>query len=552
MKISTLLILISTLNVAYLAPISPNFDFKISSIHKLLTDQSNTCTEIIEFFINRCKKFNPLIKALNTLNENALKEAQELDNYNKNHQKFKGPLHCIPVLIKDNIDVSGLPTTGGINALRNSFPQTDAPLVKSLKNAGAIILAKANMAELAMGTRYESEIGGACQNPYDFLLTCGASSSGSAAGVSAALAPISIGSDTDASIMNPASFCGVFGLRPPINDLNTNGVIPLFTKQDTVGPIAKHLDDLVLTYSVLKGDDGIFTRYLNTENSKKYRILNLINFFDPFNLTLSAFDATFYYYFDDAVNKSMKIAFENIKKLSNNFELVDGRLNQSFFNDFSDKAAQILQSQFVSCAPCFFTIELNEFFKKSGPNVAFHSIGEFLASKDLSEFWKQFFEKSGDFDLNGNCSKECEVYDKAIGEFKRDFVSKWFDNFVVDVILLPTMTNLPGKINEIDETRADAMFISSYSGFAALNLPVGFSEVTKNAPDGLPVGLTLLATPGKIEDAFKVAKIYSGQFIKVKLVPKNIESGSQRNSFNFILIPFYLMFSIFFSYFEYD
>ena len=105
-----------------------------------------------------------------------------------------------------------------------------------------------------MGARYESEIGGACHNPYAFSHSCGASSSGSAAGVSAGLSPISLGSDTDASILNPASFCGVYGLRPPTNALDLAGVTPLFSRQDTVGPIAKHLDDLVMTYSVLKGD----------------------------------------------------------------------------------------------------------------------------------------------------------------------------------------------------------------------------------------------------------------------------------------------------------
>lgn len=312
-----------------------------------------------------------------------------------------------------------------------------------------------------------------------------------------------------------------------------------------MGPLAKHLDDLVLTYSVLKSDEGVFSRYSQVSVGKKYRILVLRNFFEPFNVTLDNFGATFFYYLDDFVNKSMQNAMENMRNVG--FELVEARLNASHFSEMILNVVQILEAQFSTCAPCFFAVDLNLFFKNSGPNVAFHSLAEFLASPLLSQFWKGFF--SGGFDLNGDCIPECAAYDGAIRVFKRDFVRKWFDSYGVDVAVLPTMVNLPERIDEVDETRAGAMFIASYSGFAALNLPVAFSEETLEMPDGLPVGLAVLAPPEKIEDAFAIAKIYSEKFVRVKITPKNIDlvlNASDRDPINFKLL-FGMLTLIFFS-----
>ena len=280
---------------------------------------------------------------------------------------------------------------------------------------------------------------------------------------------------------------------------------------------------------------AIFARYQQVSDARKIRVLHLGNFFQPFNVTLSSLGATFFYFLDEAVNKSMQNALVNIEKLG--FELIDARLNESHFGELIQNVAQIIEAQFSTCAPCFFTVDLNRFLNNSGPSAPFHGIGEFLASPVLANFWKEFFSGSGAFDLNGDCSKECAVYDSAIRVFKADFVRRWFDSFGADVAVLPTMTNLPERIGEVDETRAGASFLSSYSAFAALNLPIDFSGEMIGAPDGLPIGLTVLAPPEKIEQAFAFAKMYSEAFIRVKVTPQNLNSA-ERASFNFFFILF--------------
>lgn len=202
LTIFTLILSSKFLNTAYIASHSNNiadeskFDsFQVAKIHHLIEHENWTCVDIVNYFMRRSLHYNPLLNALINYNSNALKEAHELDIfYNRKQkndgQKFMGPLHCVPFVVKDIIDVSQVPTTGGIRALRHSVPNKDALVVDRLRRAGAIIVSKANLAELAVGEEYISEMGGECHNPFDLRRTCGASSSGSAAAISAAFSII--------------------------------------------------------------------------------------------------------------------------------------------------------------------------------------------------------------------------------------------------------------------------------------------------------------------------------------------------------------------------
>ena len=126
-------------------------------------------------------------------------------------------------MVKDNIDVRKIPTTGGIKALRYSIPNTDAIIIEKLRLEGAIVIAKSNLAKLGSG-KYESELGGSCKNPWDPSRTCGLSSAGAGAGIAAGIAVIGIGFDTEGSLMSPSTSCGIFGLRPSIGELSTTGI----------------------------------------------------------------------------------------------------------------------------------------------------------------------------------------------------------------------------------------------------------------------------------------------------------------------------------------
>lgn len=198
----------------------------ISSVHHALYTGLNTCYDIVSSFLSRIEALNPKINAIISLNSNALTQAQTLDQQ-LSIGNASQPLFCIPILLKDNYDTMDMKTTGGSLALQNSQPTIDAPAVMALKNAGAIILGKANLHELALEGISVSSLGGQTINPYDSSRTPGGSSGGSAAAVAASLAVFATGTDTVNSLRSPASANSLFSIRPTRGLISRAGVIPI-------------------------------------------------------------------------------------------------------------------------------------------------------------------------------------------------------------------------------------------------------------------------------------------------------------------------------------
>jgi amidase len=175
--------------------------FKISFVHDSIRNRDTKCSEITDFFLARAYKYNRDLKAIINYNPIARLQAQLLDEYYENNSKLIGKLHCIPTIVKDNIDVKEIPTTGGLKALRYSIPNEDALIIKRLRQEGAIFIAKSNMVELGFAIHLSSEKGnGSCQNPFDSSMSCGTSSSGFGVSVSAGLAILDLGTNTSGSI----------------------------------------------------------------------------------------------------------------------------------------------------------------------------------------------------------------------------------------------------------------------------------------------------------------------------------------------------------------
>lgn len=198
----------------------------ISSVHHALFTGLNTCHEIVSSFLSRIEALNPKINAIISLNPNALTQAKTLDQQLSTGNASQR-LFCIPILLKDNYDTVDMKTTGGNLALQNSQPTVDAPAVAALKNAGAIILGKANLHELALEGISVSSLGGQTINPYDSSRTPGGSSGGSAAAVAASFAVFATGTDTVNSLRSPASANSLFSIRPTRGLISRAGVIPI-------------------------------------------------------------------------------------------------------------------------------------------------------------------------------------------------------------------------------------------------------------------------------------------------------------------------------------
>ncbi|MCL2781846.1 MAG: amidase family protein [Actinomycetia bacterium] len=215
-----------------------------------------TVTALVEAFLDRIERLDPELRTVLARRPDALRDARDADRRWRAGQPC-GPLDGIPVLVKDNIAVSGLPTTVGSRALADSAPP-DAALVRRLRAAGAIIIGKANLSEWAnfrstRSTSGWSAIGGQCRNPHALDRTPSGSSSGSAAAVAASLTQVAIGSETDGSITAPASACGVVGFKPTHGSVPGEGIVPISSAQDVAGPITRHVIDAAIVFSVLAG-----------------------------------------------------------------------------------------------------------------------------------------------------------------------------------------------------------------------------------------------------------------------------------------------------------
>jgi Asp-tRNA(Asn)/Glu-tRNA(Gln) amidotransferase A subunit family amidase len=188
--------------------------------------------------------------AIIRLNPGARAEARALDA-ERARTGARGPLHGIPVVLKDNIDLAGLPTTSGCRAMATAVPAGDAEVTRRLIGAGAVIVAKTNLSEFSFQIRSRSSIGGDVRNPFDRAVTAGGSSGGAAAAVAAGFALAGVGTDTGGSIRVPAAFNGLVGLRPTHGLVNLAGVAPLAPTTDTVGPLARCVADAARLMGVM-------------------------------------------------------------------------------------------------------------------------------------------------------------------------------------------------------------------------------------------------------------------------------------------------------------
>ena len=229
--------------------------------------------------LERIARLNPTLNAYITVcEEAALQQAARAESElcSKSRGKSRrdrGPLHGIPLSLKDNIYTKEIRTTGGSQILREFVPLRDAPVVTALKNAGAVVLGKTNMHEFAYGVTTENPHFGPTRNPWDLERIPGGSSGGSAAALAAGLCYGSIGTDTGGSIRIPASLCGVVGLKPGLGRVNAQDVIPLSTTLDFVGPLARTVEDAALLLAPIfitgKKERGLFPGRLMSSHGRR-------------------------------------------------------------------------------------------------------------------------------------------------------------------------------------------------------------------------------------------------------------------------------------------
>ena len=233
--------------------------------HKLaemIRQREVSAVEILDAYLQQIDKHNDKLKAIATIDaENARKRAKQADEAIAKGENW-GVLHGVPVTIKDNLETAGLNTTGGYKPLKDYIPKQDATTVARLKAAGAIVFAKTNMATLGEDYQSNNPLFGRANNPWNLDRTVGGSSGGSAGAIAAGFSALELGSDIGGSIRLPAHYCGVFGFMPTERRVSTTGHLPPLPGQAqyirnmlTVGPIARSIEDLQLSFALIAGAD---------------------------------------------------------------------------------------------------------------------------------------------------------------------------------------------------------------------------------------------------------------------------------------------------------
>lgn len=329
----------------------------IEDLQQMMSSGLLTSEKLVRFYSDRIIKYNADINAVAEVAPDALRTARALDKERK-EKTVRGPLHGIPILIKDNIDTHDpLHTTGGTVALKNNIAAQDAFIIKKLRDAGAVILGKTNMSELANFVSMQlpngfSAGGGQVKNPLGNY-EIGGSSSGSAAAAACGFAAAAIGTETSGSIVMPASLCALAALKPTVGRLSSSGIIPLAPTQDTAGPMAKYVSDVRILYEAM----AFSTTEPFDENTRDLSGLRIGVLTEPYNSRLDTF--------------SKNTIHQAISLLASCFAtLVPIPENYFFGNDDLTEDLTIMLYEFKA--------SINEYLKNTSADCPVHSLTELI------------------------------------------------------------------------------------------------------------------------------------------------------------------------------
>jgi amidase len=464
----------------------------IRSIHAAFSSKQLTCVQLVRSYLNRIESYDdrgPALNAILTVNPRALEIAADMDRLAVAGNRALRPLHCIPVVLKDNYNTSDMPTTGGSVTLARSFPLDDAFVVKRLRQAGAVILAKANLTELARGGTTVSSLGGQTKNPYDLARTPGGSSGGTGAAIAANFAVLGTGSDTGQSIRSPASAQSLVGLRPTRGLVSRDGIIPFSTTQDEAGPITRTVEDAARMLDVIAGYDAAdpvtafglhkippsYTAVLDRNGLRNVRIGALMDFFGK-----------------DAVHREVNASVEIALK-----KMADAGAAIVRFNIANIDAL----TRDLDLGAFEFKTAFNNYLARLGPSAPVKTLDEFITRGEFHRSLTSGLE-AAQRSVEGVSDPEYRRRLLRRGDLRQAVMIAMAENRL-DAILYPHQRRLVALIGEEQQERNGVL--SNSTGFPAITVPGGFSAPTSSAPLGVPVGVELLGAEWSEPLLFKLA-----------------------------------------------
>ena len=461
-----------------------------------------TCRQVTEMYLRRIKAYDQTtrLNTVVTLNPNVLEDADRLDREFRQTNTLR-PLGCIAMAIKDNYDTQGLQTTGGSLAMKGVVPTTDAFMVKRLREAGALILFKSNMAEWAFSPVVtESSIAGITRNPYALDRVPAGSSGGTAAAVAANLAEVGVGTDTGDSIRGPASHNDLVGIRPTIGLTSRDGIIPLNMMADVGGPLARTVADAATVLSVVAGYDPADSI---TQLSEGHAEKDYTKFLDKNGLK-GAKIGIFRPYVDAATGDP------EIKALTEQAIAEMKAQGAEIVDPFTIPGFETL-TKGLGCGD--FQSDLNGYLALHAPHAPYKSLQAIVDSGMYLPSIEARLKRP--LDPKNARAEPCKdtYHDERKIAFRNAVVAA-MDKAGVNAMLYPTWSNPPRLVGDMKSPGGDNnQVISPQSGLPAITVPMGFTHGT------LPAGITLLGRLWSEGELIRLAYAYE-QATKHRQPPK--------------------------------
>ncbi|HDO23616.1 MAG TPA: Asp-tRNA(Asn)/Glu-tRNA(Gln) amidotransferase subunit GatA [bacterium] len=439
--------------------------------------------EMVNFFLGKIEEKNKDIKAYLEVFNDVEDQAKRIDKKIANGDA--GNLAGIPVAIKDNILIKGKIASASSKILENYKAVYDATVIKKIRNAGAVFLGRTNMDEFAMGSSTENSVFGPTKNPHDLERVPGGSSGGSAAAVAMGGALSALGSDTGGSIRQPASFCGVVGLKPTYGAVSRYGLIAMASSLDQIGPITKTVEDAEIVFNVIKGQDEMDSTSVDTHQSS-------IVDYKKLRVGVLKYDRSGV---DDEINKTLDESVEKLRSIGHDIMEIDPPNLE-----YSLPCYYIIMPAEVSANLARFD-GIRYGLSKQGKNL----LEDYMETR-AQGFGKEVKRRI----LLGTYVLSAGYYDAYYGKAQkvRNLIKKDFEKDFkkVDAIILPTSPTVAFKIGEKTEKPlqmylSDIFTVSAnLAGVPALSLPTGKNK------EKLPVGVQLIAPWFKEDILFNLGK----------------------------------------------
>lgn len=467
----------------------------IAQVHQAFKNGRLNCEVLVKHYISRIATYDQATKlnAIVLINPNAQQRAKELDEAFRRTQQLRA-LHCVPIILKDNYDTADMPTTGGSIVLKDSLPPDDAYMVRKLREAGAIILAKANMAEWAFSPYFTiSSTAGETRNAYDLERVPAGSSGGTASAVAANFGLVGMGTDTGNSIRGPAAHTALVGIRSTIGVTSRDGIIPLLLNRDIAGPMTRTVEDAARVFNVIAGYDPAdpttlvskgrlpnnYSDFLTHDGLQGARIGVLRALIDTPTIDLDIADL-------------LEQAIIDIRKLG--AQVVDPVVVPNL---------EQLTSATGFCSR--FRHDINHYFRSLGGNSPVIRLEDIVASQRYHESSESGMKWAMSVDVEPEKQKFPCV--DVNGDPRRlallNAVVGTMDRLGLDALIYPSWNNPPRQLEDLDSPHGNnSPIIAPHSGQPAITVPMGFTA------EGLPAGLQILGKPFSEPDLFKFAYAY--------------------------------------------